>query len=543
MIGSMNVADRFAPHRSLQRFFPFFFVTTLAVICHFVATTPVVLVPREFPFGLVKALPLEYWVAAVMTVLLMFVAICSSVVPFVWMSSLLLIVLVPGLGYLLGTYPIDLYSTFVPHQIIDANGFSVSSNISLNFPGSVLVFLLLEAITGAPSPLVVRAFGLIYNIVVASLAFMFLRRLGIGRQAAVLGALVFVLSFYMQGVLVYTSLIGMIFYVAIAAVVLVPSTFLDFRTRTLLFMLLFSAMLVSHAFSPFMTMAAILTTLVGWKLADRVVHLLGLRRLFGDPPPTSRSILIPAVIMLAAYWMYFASLVFTWGVMRLASINIGAIFGGAASPLVSPGTIHASNYSHIASLYAPVLFGAFSIYLIAERDARKLQLLLWLLGLAGTVVFAMGGYLQEFLARIFAFAALILGYGVARLLSSDRILLRRVGILVLLAALCLHLPAHYGQDSFLVARDTALQGTEFIAEQPFSNRTINEVYTHMIYESNEPLVMGLRSFYLFSYQTQSWVTYTQGDLALQGLIGRMRSASHDRVYSNGSFEIYLQNVS
>lgn len=513
-------------------------MATVLATGYFTATVGVLLVPREFPFGFVQILPLQYWLSVLMAAALLLVSLSSGNVVYLWISSLLLIVLVPGLGSLVRAYPVDMFSAFASARILSLGGFSVTDNVFLNFPGSTIIFSMLEAVTGATSLVVTRGFGLVYNVVLAALSYVFFRRLGVDQRAAVLGGLLFVLSFYMQGVLVYTSLLGMIFYVEIAAVVLAPRTFIGWGTRAFLLLLFFTAMVVSHAFSPFMTMAALIATLAGWKFADRLVRRLGWKRLFGDPLPTSPSILIPLMIIMSVYWMYFASLIFTWGVLKLKTISIARILGGAASPLVSPGTVYASNYSHLAALYAPLLFGAFAIFLFASLDRRKLQLLLWLLGLACAVVIAMSGYLQEFLARIFGFAILILSYGVAKLFASNQAWLRRVGIVVLLAALCLHLPAHYGQDSFLAARETTLQGARFLAMQPLSNETVDTIYSKAIYGFDAPLFLGSTSFFLYSYQTKSWIAYTEGDLALQIQSERLGSTSYDCVYSNGSFDIY-----
>ena len=529
-------------HKLSHGLFPILLVGTILAIGHFVATAGVLLVPREFPFGFIEVLPLEYWLAVGMTLCLLFVSLSSGDVAYLWVSSLLLIVLVPSLGSLMRAYPIDLFGVFASERILSSGGFSTGDNVFLNFPGSTIMFSVLVAVTSASSLAVARAFGLAYNAILGNLCYMFFRWLGLDSRASILGGLVFVLSFYMQGVLINSSLMGMIFYVAITAAVFAHTKIVASSTRTFLLVLLFMAMIVSHAFSPFMTMTAMIATLVGWKYADGLVRKLNLRRLFGDPPPTSPSILVPFVIILAAYWMYFASLIFTWGAMRLKSFDLMGILRGAASPLVSPGTIYASSYSHLAELYAPLLLSAFAVYLLARNDRRRLPLVLWLLGLAGTVVLALGGYLQEFFARIFSFATLILCYGVARLFASNRVWLRRVGIIVLLAALCLHLPAHYGQDSFLAVRETTVQGAKFVAGQPFSNETVDTIYSHVIYGSDKPLDLRSESLFVLSYQTENWVAYTEGDLALQGLRGRLRSTSYDRTYSNGSFDIYLPSM-
>lgn len=534
--------DSLEYHRLSHDLFPILLIGTIVAIGHFVATTGVLLVPREFPFGFIEVLPSGYWLAVAMTLCLLFVSLSSGDIAYLWISSLLLIVLVPSLGSLVRSYPIDLFGVFASERILSSGGFSIADNLFLNFPGSTIIFSVLVAVTSASSLAVARAFGLVYNVILGSLSYVFFRWLGINPRGSVLAGLVFVLSFYMQGVLVSSSLMGMIFYVAITAVVFAQANTVASRVRTFLLALLFTAMIVSHAFSPFMTMTAMIVTLIGWKYADRLVRKLNFGRLFGDPPPTSPSILVPFLIILAAYWMYFASLIFTWGAMRLKSFDLMGILRGAASPLVSPGTIYASSYSHLAELYAPLLLSAFAVYLLTCDDRRKLPLVLWLLGLAGTVVLALGGYLQEFFARIFSFATLILCYGVARLFTSNRVWFRRVGIIVLLAALCLHLPAHYGQDSFLAVRETTVQGAKFIAGQPFSNETVDTIYSHVIYASDKPLDLHSESLFALSYQTENWIAYTEGDLALQGLQGRLRSTSYDRLYSNGSFDIYLPSM-
>lgn len=179
-----------------------------------------------------------------------------------------------------------------------------------------------------------------------------------------------------------------------------------------------------------------------------------------------------------------------------------------------------------------------------------MQMLLMLLGLGGGIFFALAGYLQEFLARIFSFATIPLSYGVGRLFESKARLLRGVAIITLLMVICLHLPAHYGQDSFEVFHDSTFQGVRFLAQHSSSNATydapIRELSWHYyvdIYRSDNYADPKAGSYYLLDYSSGSWFLYINGAQAFDELRQRLNSTQYDRVYSNSMFELYLENLS
>lgn len=191
--------------------FPALLMITLTAFAYFVTTKPVIIAPREFPFGILKVLPQQYWIVLCMSVVLLGIALVSRRTSYIMISSLLLTILIPGLGDLIYHYPRDVFGVVAAQRISRSGYFSPAEDVFLNFPGPEVIFSTLVLVTGTSSVNVIRGFGLIYNPIVLVLGLVLFRRLGISKRAAILAALVLVMSFYMQGVLVYTSLLGFVF--------------------------------------------------------------------------------------------------------------------------------------------------------------------------------------------------------------------------------------------------------------------------------------------------------------------------------------------
>lgn len=529
-----------------QDLFPILLLVTIAAFAYFIATLPEIIVPREFPFGILKVLPQQYWLVLSMSVVLLGTSLLSRRTSYLWISSILLTVLIPGLGDLINSYPRDVFAIVAAQRISMSGYFSPADHVFLNFPGPEIIFSSLVLVTGTSALNVIRGFGLIYNPILLALGFALFRRLGIDRQPALLAALVLVMSFYMQGVLVYTSLMGFVFYVAIAGLILAPFT--SQSANTLLLIVLFTAMVISHAFSPFLTVVAVAVLLLGWKLADSILRRVGLSTLRADPPLVSRLILVAFLLILTTYWAYFAFIPFSWGLLKLNSVDFFSLIGGAIAPLASPSTVYQQSYVRVTQLYAPVLFFTFLVYFFSSKDRRATQMLLLLIGLGATIFVALSGYTEEFLARIFAFATLPLSYGVGKLFESKRKLLQAVALIALLMVTPLHLPAHYGQDSFEVFHDSSFHGLRFLAQHSFLNATYNsplrELSWHYyidIYRSDNSVDPRPGSYYVLNYASGSWIIYSNADQALQRLDQQLNSTQYERVYSNGMFDLYLQD--
>jgi hypothetical protein len=528
-----------------QDLFSFLLIITLAAFAYFVTTMPVIIAPRKFPFGILSALPQQYWIVVSMSVLLLGTSLLSRRTSFVLIASILLTVLVPGLGDLIYRYPRDVFAVVAAQRISQSGYFSPAEDVFLNFPGPEVFFSSLVLVTGTSSLNVVRGFGLVYNPIILLLGLVLFRRFGISRRAAILAALVLVMSFYMQGVLIYTSLLGFVFYVVIAGLILIPLT--TRPANTFLIIIFFTAMVVSHAFSPFLALIGIGVLLLGWRFADSSLRRVGLSSVRGDVPAVSRLILVPLMFILTTYWAYFAFIPFSWGLMKLNSVDFMSLISGASAPLLSPGTAYQRSYVQITQLYAPVLFLAYAVYFFLVRDRLRTQITLLILGLGGAIIFALAGYLQEFLARIFAFATFPLSYGVGMLFGSNRRILRAIGLVTLMMVIPLHLPAHYGQDSFQVVPESTIQGVKFTALHTYSNasysspfRSLSWSYYFDVYRLTNPPHAGPGLYYVLDYASQSWVLYANGDSALGELTNRVNSDQYNRVYSNSMFDLYSQ---
>jgi len=531
--------------KSSRRLFTPVLLATITLTLYIVATTSISAVPREFPFGFARVLPPAYWIAVGFSVVLLFLGLASREKKYLLVSALVLTILIPGLGDLTQSHPRDLNTTAAAEHIAKDGRFSPEENIYLNFPGPAILFSSLILVAGASPHLAVRSFGLLYNVVVLGLSYVFFRRTTMGETQSLLSALLVVACFYYQGLLLYTSLMGFVFYIAIAGII-----FASRKSRVDYFLLsvFFAAMVLSHAFSPFLTLAAVAGISVGWIVMHALLRRLRQERLAGEAPSVTPLILVQFSTILAAYWAYFAFGPFSSAVLRLGSLQIFSHIELAGSPILSPQTPYMAAYSHVAELYAPVLFLGFLAYLLLCRDGRKMQLILWILGLGAAVFISLAGYVSEFFARIFSFGILPLSYGVGRLYDSNIRSLRAAGIIVLLAALALHLPAHYGQDAFLTIGDSAIEGTRFLANHSFSNASIDSprrefswhfyVDIYRTWNANGP-----GSYYVLNHQGESLTLYSDGQSTLGELIQTVCSSQYDRVFTSGGFEIYYANES
>jgi hypothetical protein len=517
------------------------FFGTMAAATYFMATASIPIVPFEIPFGLVRVLPLQYWILLMATILLLTASVASRNVSYLWVSAIMLTLIMPGLSDLINPYPRDAFATIATQYIAMTGAFSPANHVYLNFPGSEILFSSLVIVTGASPTTVLRAYGLFYNLFLLGVCYASFRRFGVTQIAAILGSLAFVLSFYMQGVLIYSSLNGFLFYVLIASVILMP--YANRTTNAILLTLFFSAMVVAHAFSPILTVAGVIGVLLGWRIASIIIARTGLH-FSADPPRVNPIILVAFLLILAAYWAYFAFMPFSWGLVGLTSVRFFSLFEAVGAPLIAPRTVYEMNYASITRLYAPILFLAFAIYFLVVPDRRKLQMLLLTLGLVGAVFIAVAGYVQEFLPRIFAFAIFPLNYGVARLFESHRRILRAAAVITLIVVLGLHLPAHFGQDAVYVFPNSSVQGIQFLAQHSYSNCTYNSTdsyfmnhYSFDVYRSNMSN-QGPGSYYVLSYPAANLAIYKEGK-TYQELTLRVSSSEYNSVYSNGLFEVYL----
>jgi xanthosine utilization system XapX-like protein len=522
---------------------PLFFLT-VAAATYFMITASTPLVPLEVPFGFVKVLPTQYWILLFAAVLLLAASIACRSLPYLWASAITLTAFVPALNNLIYPYPHDIFATVATEYISKAGVFNPLEHIFLNFPGSEIVFSSIVIVTKLDPTAVIRAYGVFYNLLLLGICYISFRRFGVAQIAALLGSLTFVLGFYTQGLLIYSSLNGFLFYILVASLVLMPFT--NRSANMMLLTVFFAAMTITHAFSPFLTIAGIVGLLLGGKIVDRVIiRRVGLRPLREAYPQVSFSTAIIFLLMTTSFWAYVAFGPFSAGLFAVSSINPANLFEEVITPLLSPQTTYEMSYANFARLYAPVLFSAFAIYLLAVPDKRRWQMLLLTLGLAGTVVVAVAGYAQEFLTRIFAFALLPLSYGVSKLFDSNRRTLNAVALITLVLVLGMHIPAHYGQEAFEEFPVSTIKGAQFIAEHSHPNSTYDAITAEFslnfyfdVYRSNLSDQQPGAFYYLLSYSAASWGRYSEGDSAYANLTIGLNSSRYNSIYSSGLISIY-----
>ena len=517
---------------------------TVAAATYFLDTASGPIVPFEVPFGFVRVLPPQYWILLAVTLLLLAVATMSRRLPYLWLSAITLTAIVPSLSDLINPYPRDIFATIATEYISRSGAFNPTQYIFLNFPGSEIVFSSIVVVTKIDPVLAIRAYGLLYNLLLLGLCYVAFRRFGISQIAALLGSLTFTLGFYTEGLLIFSSLNGFLFYILVASLVLAP--FANRKANIMLLTLFFAAMTVTHAFSPFLTIAGVVGVMLGGMILGRVSsRRSGVSLLTEAHPQVNLATPIIFLLIATTFWAYVAFGPFAAGLFEVSSVNLSNLFERITSPLLFPQTPYETSYANFARLYAPVLFAAFVVYVLTVRDKRKTEMALLMVGLVGTVAVAVAGYAEEFLTRIFAFALLPLCYGVAKLFDSNRRRLKVVAIVALALVLGLHIPAHYGQDVFQVYPSSTIHGMQFLAEYSHPNSTFDSTaeelggnYYYDVYRANVLDQQTGGFYYVLSYGAASWEMYSQGDRVYAQLYSRLDSSEYKMVYSNGLFVVY-----
>jgi len=517
---------------------------TLTAATYFLDTESTPIVPLDVPFGFVRLLPMQYWLLMLVTLTLLLASIAARRLPYLWLSSITLTAFIPSLSNLIYPYPRDIFATVATEYISRSGTFNPTQHIFLNFPGSEIVFSSIVEVTKMDPTIVIRTYGLLYNLLLLGICYVSFRHFGVSQMPALLGSLTFTLGFYTQGLLIYSSLNGFLFYILVASLVLAP--FSNRKANMVLLILFFVAMTVTHAFSPFLTIAGVVGVLLGGLIVEKArSQFTGISLPRKGHPQLSLSTAIVFLLIATTFWAYIAFGPFAAGVFQLSSVRLASLFESVIAPLFHPQTPYEVRYADLASLYAPVLFVAFLVYLLAVPDKRRMQMLLLIVGLLGTLVVAVSGYAYEFLTRIFAFALLPLCYGVARLFDSNRRALNGVAIIALILVLGLHIPAHYGQDAFQVYPASTIHGAQFLAQHSHPNSTFDSTedqfgsnYYFDAYRSNMSDNETGEYYYVLTYPAANWELYSQGDQVFAQFASGLNSTSHDVVYSNGLNTVY-----
>lgn len=527
-------------HKLASMTFPYLLVVSFALLCYFVASTSIESVPRDFSFGFVKVLPGSYWVALGMALILFSLGWFSKNQTYLWVSALLLVVTVTSSEDLIHALPGDTTSVVAAGLISQRGFFSTTEHGELNFPGSAIVLAALAIVTNISSTAIVRAFDVFYNVITLAFSAYAFERLGLTKSQALVGGVIVVLSFYLEGVLIHTSLFGFLFYILIFGMSLSQS----FNQKSFfLIMVLFAGMVVSHALSPFLTLGG----LAGTYLGARFIKWFWKKREYtGTVAGESSQLFLSCLLIATLYWAYYAFVVLSWAVTGLTSVSIPVLLETAGGRVLTSSTPYASDYATFVRLYPPLLFAGFAVYLLSARDTRKLPLVLWIMGLSSIVFVGVSGYVVEIFPRIFAFAILPLSYGVARNLQSKRVRLRMVTATILIIALILYFPARYGQAPAYMVQESALNGSQFLALHSTTEAVYNSTQRELsqsfyidIYRTQGGADSKMSDYFATSYQGDSWFLYFNGDKQLNNLLGHLKSTGYNKVFSNNRLDIYL----
>ncbi len=268
-------------------------------------------------------------------------------------------------------------------------------------------------------------------------------------------------------------------------------------------------------------------------------------------------IIILFVVIFIGWHIYNASTMFNVGIRDLTEQIIeGQVFNVFQTEKYNSGTTLIRQIIHYSRMMYPVIFAisimtAIMLYLkgkITENRQVFEICLLWLIGLSTLLVFRYGAEMDD---RVYIFS--LLPATIIIIIAFDR---KIVTILILLL-IVLHIPAHYGTESYDMIRTTELQGSKFIALNIGPYDSINYYYGTLMKYHNPQLVLSNRpgmgykkgfydpdeeslesSIYVIdSKQMSNYLLYIYGIDKIQIWLQK-GSSKLNLMYDNGYYSIY-----
>lgn len=214
--------------------------------------------------------------------------------------------------------------------------------------------------------------------------------------------------------------------------------------------------------------------------------------------------------------------------------------------------IHYSRISFLG-IYGIIMMASAIMYYKGKIEAKNKEFIeicfLWLIGLASLLALRYGAEIDD---RVYIFA--LLPMALIIVMTFDK---KIIVVLVTILAV-LHLPAHYGTESYDMIYTTELRGSKFIASNIDSNYSVNYYYGPLMRYYNPQLinlknaggfVQGIynpdnRSLYSPDYvvrskQTSNYLIYIFGIDKTQSLTEENNIIN--LLYDNGYYSLYKNN--
>ena len=263
------------------------------------------------------------------------------------------------------------------------------------------------------------------------------------------------------------------------------------------------------------------------------------------------------IVMFIGWHMYFATMMFDLGIKEFTKqIMNGELFSTFATEKYNTGTtltreiIHYSRISYLG-IYIIFMLVA-SIFYIKDRVREEYKkpikiCFLWLIGILMFLAFRYGPEIDD---RVYIFS--LLPMALIIIMTFDRKIVSILAILLIV----LHIPAHYGTESFDMTYTTDLRGSKFLASKLGPDDSVNYYFAPFIryydlqfvnsrgfddigYFNPNEKSLGNSTYIIYSDQLNNYLLYVFGVNKIQTWLKNDKLSV--LLYDNGYYHIYKNN--
>ncbi len=498
-------------------------LASVLLFIHFCGTFAVTSLSIRVPFGLASRLPIEFWLGYALSLICVIVNIRHPSRKWGILSLLLLSLYQLNLTIFVEYIPQEpkTHSDALAELVLSYQHADPSVDYALYFPGAIYLIAALRLLTQLNPFLLTKLLTLVLNAMLILLAYVFFNKTLVNEGLRLAACALVICGAYMLSLLRFTSILGYLFYVMIFIVVVAHRTLVG----NIMITLLFASTVLSHAYTPFVVVAALGLSAIAYRLASATGS---------DAKPFLLVKLLAVATLstiLIVYWVNIGGPVLHASLLAISEARTPeeSLF---ANPTPYKLLYQASTLPYAVLYGIPLL-----IYLLSCRDRAKRDILLWVAGIALAATVSVGGYAPEFLPRAFLFGLLPLSYAVVKNHDGQNKIARScvlIGILVISAGL--HIPAQYGQESFFRISNSTIPGTQFLPVSVPDGWPADAPRFFIAYFF-PGLQINATLYYVLDPQTANRILYRQGDQAMMELERSLLAPTWNRVYSSGDFWI------
>lgn len=403
--------------------------------------------------GLTSHLGLFFWTGlAILTVLSIYIYSYDGAVS-KWILIFILVVLafyLFGLGIFIEDEPrfiTSYYPTAEVKNILSSHYIETTSNAPLityrSWPAFHVISAFMLYIINIDLFSIIKYMPLFWAICTTFISFAIGMRLGFPPNKSFILSFLLLSSFWVTQYYYSPQFFSYILYM----ILLLFSFSVNQESYRILILLTFFALVIMHVLTPVVIILSYALILIYWKRSNTYYFLI-----------------ISLAIILISWYIYLAPVAFRYGIFefmkQIMELNILSSLDAPKFKATSEmkSLINSIRISYLA-IYA--ILGIISLYLIifcegASRKKREFKIcLFWLVG--GASLSLLGYGLEQF-ERSYIFCLIPV---ISIILISK--ISKKIIYILLAITIILHIPAHYGTESFFQTYTSELAGSKFLA--------------------------------------------------------------------------------